>query len=296
MLARRWIGRWYGVAGMLLLLFHSLSLTVFVNSNSNIRSELEFVSQLESYLLRVYNVHANTFEDYTFIVVHSIIYVYSTQRSICTQTIYFLTEYSITHTRARAHTSLLFLSFIKLMQLQDICVIRVRLWVMPYALSILVWTVAENCNWCNHYFVRLVHLLILLISLSLPLSLSFSCVFSLSLLCAVCFTFSLCVFLLICHFLWKPLFAVHTFSTFFLSVDVVCLLEKFVTKLLWLVSWRIFLSFRLNAVHRIQLRKIRQPAKRRKTKWRTNGNTFIENRKGKNHTHTQFFLCKRTAT
>lgn len=31
-------------------------------------------------------------------------------------------------------------------------------------------------------------------------------------------------------------------------------------------SWRICLSFRLNAVHRIQLRKIRQPAKRRKTK------------------------------
>lgn len=86
--------RWGGVAGMLLLLFLSPFLLIRIQI-----FELEFVSQLESYLLRVYNVHANTFDYCTFTVVHSIIYVYST-RSICTQTIYFLTEYSVTRARS----------------------------------------------------------------------------------------------------------------------------------------------------------------------------------------------------
>lgn len=176
------------------------------------------------------------------------------------------------------------------MQLQDICVIRVRLWVMPHALSVFVWTIAENCNWCNHYFVGLVHLLILLISL--PPVLSF-CVFSL-------FTCS-CLF----HFLavrlssYLPHFAKATFCrahiSLFFSVDAVCLLAKVCYKTVLTSSLRIFLSFRLNAVHRIQLEKIRQPAKRRKTKCvhkiekeRTNEHFYWKWNGERNHTHNSF--------
>lgn len=180
------------------------------------------------------------------------------------------------------------------MQLQDICVIRVRLWVMPYALSILVWTVAENCNWCNHYFVGLVHLLILLICLSLYLSPARRFYFELSVSLSRCVSF----FLSATSSVAKPLFAGAHIFHFFLLGWCGLVAWKVCYKTALTSSWRIFLSFRLNAVHRIQLRKIRQPAKRRKTECaRENGERMetlllkIERGKITNtHIHTILFM------
>lgn len=55
-----------GVWGSRHAIIIAFSRTIFVNSNSNIRFKFEFVSQSVSYLLRVYNVHANTFEYYQY--------------------------------------------------------------------------------------------------------------------------------------------------------------------------------------------------------------------------------------
>lgn len=131
----------------------------------------------------------------------------------------------------------------------------------------------------------------------LSLSLSFSS--KTLLLWAVCFTFSLCVFLLICHFFCgKATFCRCSHFPFFLLGWCGLVAWKVCYKTALTSSWRIFLSFRLNAVHRIQLRKIRQPAKRRKTECaRENGERMetlllkIERGKITNtHIHTILFM------
>lgn len=148
------------------------------------------------------------------------------------------------------------------------------------------------------WFGSFTHSAYLSLSLYLSPARRFSRYFELSVSLSRCVSF----FLSATSSVAKPLFAGAHIFHFFLLGWCGLVAWKVCYKTALTSSWRIFLSFRLNAVHRIQLRKIRQPAKRRKTECaRENGERMetllLKIERGKiTHTYTQFFLCKRTTT